>query len=113
MWHLFPEEAGSGFRGQMLLCACLTRLAAGVQLPRAGGQGRSPLLAQHQEGQFMGSSGPGDPLLIPPQPGTPLHTHRLSLSTQLRRSKGAKRETQKAKIPPPQHIPISSQAQLS
>lgn len=94
----FQRRPALGFRGQMLLCACLTRLAAGVQLPRAGGQGRGPLLARHQEGQFMWSSGPGDPLLIPPQPGTPTHTHKLS--TQLRRSKEAKRETQKARIPP-------------
>ena len=94
MWHLFPEEAGSGFPWtDVALCLPDT---ASVQLPRAGGQGRSPLLARHQEGQFTWSSGPGDPLLIPPQPGTPTHTHKLS--TQLRRSKEAKRETQKAKI---------------
>lgn len=101
MWHLFPEEAGSGFPWtDVALCLPDT---ASVQLPRAGGQGRSPLLARHQEGQFTWSSGPGDPLLIPPQPGTPTHTHKLS--TQLRRSKEAKRETQKAKIPPPSTHP--------
>ena len=76
MRRLFPEEAGSGSpRTDVALCMPDTP-AAGVQLPRAGGQGQSPLLARHQGGQFMRGSGPGDPLLIPAQPGTPTRTHR-------------------------------------
>lgn len=100
MWRLFPEEAGSGFPWTDVALCMPDTPAAGVQLPRAGGQGQSPLLARHQGGQFMWGSGPGDPLLIPSQPGTPTHTHRHtnSLGTELRRSKGAKRETKKAKI---------------
>lgn len=107
MWHLFPERPALGFRGQMLLCACLTRLAT-ASLPRAGGQDGS-LLAQHQEGQFMWA-GPGTLCSFLHSQG-PLLTHTDSPQYTIKAFKGARGETQKLRYLPPQHIPISSQAQ--